>query len=46
MDIIFAIILVVLAWFVFKSLWAVLLVAVIVAVVVWILRQTGTYPRG
>ena len=44
MDILVAILLVVLAWFVFKSLWAVLIAVVIVALVVWILRRTGVLP--
>lgn len=40
MDILVAFLIVVAAWFLFKSLTAVLLVALAVAVVVWILRNS------
>jgi hypothetical protein len=40
MDVVLALLLVLVAWVVFKSLVAVILVAVAVSLVVWILRQS------
>lgn len=40
MDILVAFLIVVAAWFLFKSLWAVVLVAAAVALVVYILRNS------
>lgn len=42
MDIIVALLIVLAAWVIFKSLIAVILVAVAVAIVVWILRNSRT----
>jgi hypothetical protein len=43
MDILIALFVVIIAWFIFKSLWAVILIAIAVAVVLWILRLNGRY---